>query len=308
MNQALQFKLAAQYLAHDDVRALAREQSDAHSVEDRSALRLAFPDGSTALVQWTQPTRIECRDEGGNPPPDMRLIEVTSDHVPLGKFFAAYTSSDPRRTFLTPYFTLAQGHELIASMHTPELWFDVMRRAFFAGSPARADDHVEFPLVAIEVHNKAVAAFAIGEGLWHWTARTDRCDVGALAPFAVQVLKGDDPHTRMPLFGFVHRGRFVTDPQRSDGPSVDVDPAAAYGISYTDAASLMRLNQVVLRAADEAVDAACMAVQQGLGIRRGLAASLHFSSRGEGYGIAKAMRDYIAVELQLHTSFQPPVH
>ena len=69
-----------------------------------------------------------------------------------------------------------------------------------------------------------------------------------------------------------------------------------YGISIEDAQALNALNALIEQAADAAINAGCLALQTELGISSGDVAGVHFSGSEARYGVACAMRDYIASE------------
>lgn len=114
--------------------------------------------------------------------------------------------------------------------------------------------------------------------------------------FALPLVKGDDPLTGMPAFGFEINGMFIYDPTVSDCGRFQVDPTEAYGLSAQDAKQLSMLNKLVADAADAAINAGCLHIQQQLGIATGDVAGQHFSGASSVAPIAQELMDYIEAE------------
>lgn len=114
--------------------------------------------------------------------------------------------------------------------------------------------------------------------------------------FALPLEKGDDVSSGLPVLGFTVNDVFIHNPLLSECGRFEVDPLQTYGISVADANALNELNALVERAAEDAINTGCLAIQKALEIASGDVAGVHFSGNEARYGVARAMRDYIASE------------
>lgn len=114
--------------------------------------------------------------------------------------------------------------------------------------------------------------------------------------FAQPLENGDDVSQGLPVLGFSVNDMFIHNPLLSECGRFEVDPVKTYGISVEDAQALNALNALIARAAEDAINAGCLAVQTELSIATGDVAGVHFSGSEARYGVACAMRDYIAAE------------
>lgn len=124
--------------------------------------------------------------------------------------------------------------------------------------------------------------------------------------FAHPLELGDDSRTRLPAFGFLlttpdspQQELFITDPFLSECGRFPADPTETYGLSADDAKQLAALNKLIQKAADNALNAGCLTIQEELGIESGDLAGLHFSGTDHVYPVAKAMADYLLSEYNM---------
>lgn len=115
--------------------------------------------------------------------------------------------------------------------------------------------------------------------------------------FQTPLRQGEDPTTRMPVFGFNIRDMFVFNPYESTCGRFEVDPVETYGISKDEADQLVALNKMLEDATQAAVTEGCFIAQKFLGIDDGGFAGAHFSGAENMRPVADTLIHYIAREI-----------
>lgn len=83
----------------------------------------------------------------------------------------------------------------------------------------------------------------------------------------------------LPVIGLSVRDTFIYDPKASECGRFPADPEKDYGISPEEVAQLAGLNEAIHEAAETALNAACLALQEKYGIESGDVAAHYFSGQ-----------------------------
>jgi len=100
------------------------------------------------------------------------------------------------------------------------------------------------------------------------------------------------------IFGFEHDGAFITDPYLCDAGMMPVDPADEYGITKEEADHVVMLNSALESATEDAVNAACLNIQQALGVTAGDFAGRYFSGDVQKDQIRTVLASYMQAEMK----------
>ncbi len=119
--------------------------------------------------------------------------------------------------------------------------------------------------------------------------------VEIFAPFEVVLA---DPGDETPAkIGLVIDEMEITEPSLSECGRFEVDPFDAYGLEVHQVDALKTLNVLLVEAVHVSLDAACLRIQEQLGIATGDLAGLHFAS-GEALSQAtRVLGDYVVEEI-----------
>lgn len=115
--------------------------------------------------------------------------------------------------------------------------------------------------------------------------------------FKQSLTKGQDASTGLPVLGFEVKAMFIHDIFLSECGRFTVDPVATYGVSLEDAQALKQLNQGLLDATDDAINAGCSSLQTLLGVTDGGIAGVCFSGDAQRAPIAQALAEYLLTEV-----------
>ena len=101
-------------------------------------------------------------------------------------------------------------------------------------------------------------------------------------------------------FGFTHEksGTFIAEPFLCTSGMEPIDPTEEYGISKEEADFIVKLNEALENATEDAVNAGCLAVQQAIGVTRGDYAGVYFSGDVERKKVREVFAKYMHSELQ----------
>lgn len=100
----------------------------------------------------------------------------------------------------------------------------------------------------------------------------------------------------------------ISDPFLDESGRFPVDPEKEYGLDHGEAAQLVHLNRAIEAAADAALNAACLSLQEAYSIPSGDVAAHHFSGDvAEDFKrhVAQAMAQYMTLEINMNRPDAP---
>ncbi len=111
-------------------------------------------------------------------------------------------------------------------------------------------------------------------------------------PFPYRLTVGEDARSGEIKIGFSRRGMWTFDPLISDCGRFKVD-ASEYGLTTREAKYLTELNALLDAAAEDAINAGCLQIQQRLGETDGGFAGLFFSDSDNRREIQRVLARYL---------------
>lgn len=125
-----------------------------------------------------------------------------------------------------------------------------------------------------------------------------------MQPIPAHFVDGIDPSNGMPVIGISVNDTFVFDTFKSECGRFLVDPTVAYGLDKQEALWITYLNSAIEKAADDALNAGCLAVQNTLSVTDGGFAGVYFSDDAVRNSMATVFRAYLRAE-QAHGYVEP---
>lgn len=107
--------------------------------------------------------------------------------------------------------------------------------------------------------------------------------------------------SKQTMFAIDARGHSITDPTMDEGMTDFVEPGY-YGLTQAQSDALVKLNEVLDTATEDALNAGCLAVQKAYDIPQGDVAALFFSGVERSEPIRNALAHYIRSEMNLNKS------
>ena len=101
----------------------------------------------------------------------------------------------------------------------------------------------------------------------------------------------------IPEIGFSSHGYFVTDPFYDAGMTSKVDPMECWGVSHAHAKFIVDLNDGLVEAVEDALNAGCFRLQKVAGISDGGYAGVHFSDREVRRKLMEIFAEYITADI-----------
>jgi hypothetical protein len=120
--------------------------------------------------------------------------------------------------------------------------------------------------------------------------------------FTLPLELGSDPATNQPKLGFTVNGTFIHDPGLSECGRFEVDPLSTYNIPQSDIIARRVLSQAIETAAENALNAGTLAIQEALGGCTGDVAGVHFCDTEQRYALEKMFAEYLLTQLQAPAS------
>ncbi|ABD72046.1 hypothetical protein Rfer_4360 (plasmid) [Rhodoferax ferrireducens T118] len=118
-------------------------------------------------------------------------------------------------------------------------------------------------------------------------------DIAVLFPNCLQPAVDLDDH---PVVSFAINDMAIYDPYLSSCGRFVVSPEQ-YQLTHEQAKALVGLNKAIAQAAEDALNAGCLAIQTFLGVTQGDLASVHFSGNQQRLIIEGIFRDYAMSEV-----------
>lgn len=116
--------------------------------------------------------------------------------------------------------------------------------------------------------------------------------------FSFDLTLSTDANTDFATFGFVWNAFFISDPFVSECSRFAVDPTENYGISREDADKLRHLNKLLDDAVEDALNAGCLRLQNGMEVETGDFAGIYFSGDEHRKGFYESFARYMMAEYQ----------
>lgn len=116
---------------------------------------------------------------------------------------------------------------------------------------------------------------------------------GASVPFLLECHMAN----KQPELGVSIKGYFVTNPFYDVGMIDEVDPMECWGLTEAQAKFIVTLNEQLAEAAEDAINAGCLRLQNAAGITDGGYAGVHFSGPELRNQLMRIFGEYIASDI-----------